>query len=253
MILTGETEVLGENLWRCYVVHHTSFGLAWDGTRVSVTRSRRQTAWATAARPTDDKPPEPWQHGQPATNRLSHGSTARITLSRHDVIWRWNLAISQSRIYLRERCPYVWPHFSMFLAYTTFNACTVQRCAAGCIQFQETRNFMLLDWKETRLGLDDSTSPWRRIFLYKLIFVQLLKKLSRFLVLYKMASSKCEFAAGRPSDRRTLFQDPQRVFTRPFPTWSNTRCMDLQALSLSTVRWTTIGAEGATVHVVSQL
>jgi len=59
---------------------------------------------------------------------------------------------------------------------------------------------MLLDSKETRLGLDDSTFSWRRIFLYKLIFVQLLKKLSRFLgVPYEVSNNFLRGAYVCPS------------------------------------------------------
>jgi len=59
---------------------------------------------------------------------------------------------------------------------------------------------MLLDSKENPLGLNDSTSSWRRIFLYKLIFVQLLNKLSRFLgVIYEVSNKFLRGAYVRPS------------------------------------------------------
>lgn len=43
MILGGKMEVLEENLSRCYVAHHKSYGLAWARTGVSVAKSQRQT------------------------------------------------------------------------------------------------------------------------------------------------------------------------------------------------------------------
>jgi len=59
---------------------------------------------------------------------------------------------------------------------------------------------MPLDSKEMRLGLDDPTSSCRRIFLYKLIFVQLLKKLSRFLGFFtKLAHNFLREDYVRPS------------------------------------------------------
>jgi len=76
MVLRGETAVLGEKPVRVPLCAPQILrGLSWDRKWTSAERGRRLITWAMA-RPTGDWSPEPW-HGQPATDRLRHGTTNR--------------------------------------------------------------------------------------------------------------------------------------------------------------------------------
>jgi hypothetical protein len=125
--LTGENEVLGENLPRCQFVHHKSH-MIWPGLepRFAVVGSRPLTAWAVA-RPGKSLRNFSQESQCPAGNRTKHLVTTVFTCLvtwftfpvvtdswRNVLSSRWTYVLNRqgSRLYLEVARCYIYGYFS---------------------------------------------------------------------------------------------------------------------------------------------